>query len=103
MEVKANNGLAATVGYFFSDRVPLNDVNGEYANAYHLLHLKFGYEVSAGERWRLKIQVGAENLLDQKYSLGNDIKAAGGRYYNAAPLRSFYLSFTAGFLAKQKE
>jgi iron complex outermembrane receptor protein len=33
-----------------------------------------------------------ENLLDQKYSLGNDINGFGGRYYNAAAGRSYYAS-----------
>jgi iron complex outermembrane receptor protein len=31
----------------------------------------------------------AENILDEKYSLGNDINAFGGRYYNVAAGRNF--------------
>jgi iron complex outermembrane receptor protein len=34
--------------------------------------------------------VGADNLLNEKYSLGNDINAFGGRYFNAAATRNFY-------------
>jgi iron complex outermembrane receptor protein len=33
---------------------------------------------------------GIENAFDVTYSLGNDINAAGGRYYNAAPGRNYY-------------
>ena len=39
---------------------------------------------------RLNFYVGAENLLNERYSLGNDINALGGRYYNAAPARNFF-------------
>ncbi|MBL0337036.1 MAG: TonB-dependent receptor [Chitinophagaceae bacterium] len=38
----------------------------------------------------LNLYAGVENLLDETYSLGNDINAAAGRYYNAAAGRSFY-------------
>ena len=43
----------------------------------------------------LDVFAGVDNLLDLTYSLGNDINAFGGRYYNAAPKRNFYagLSF----------
>ena len=34
---------------------------------------------------------GADNLLNVTYSLGNDINAAGNRYYNAAAGRNYYL------------
>jgi iron complex outermembrane receptor protein len=34
--------------------------------------------------------VGANNLLNEIYSLGNDINAAGGRYFNAAPALNYY-------------
>jgi iron complex outermembrane receptor protein len=29
-------------------------------------------------------------LLDEKYSLGNDLNAFGGRYFNAAPERNYF-------------
>jgi iron complex outermembrane receptor protein len=41
--------------------------------------------------------LGVDNLLDQDYSLGNDLNAPGGRYYNAAPGRNYYLGFNVRF------
>jgi iron complex outermembrane receptor protein len=38
----------------------------------------------------LDFYTGADNLLNETYSLGNDINAAAGRYYNAAPQRNYY-------------
>jgi len=35
--------------------------------------------------------------LNQLYSLGNDINAAGKRYYNPAPKRNFYFGMAIKF------
>jgi iron complex outermembrane receptor protein len=45
---------------------------------------------------------GVDNLLDRKYSLGNDLNAAAGRYYNTATGRNFYLGIKAALLGKIK-
>ncbi len=34
---------------------------------------------------RMAVFAGADNLLNQSYSLGNDLNAVGNRYYNLAP------------------
>ena len=85
-----HSGLLATLTYYFSDKLPLNDANNEYAGAFHLVGAKLGYQRILSGRVRLKIFAGAENLLDQSYSLGNDINGFGGRYYNAAAGRNYY-------------
>jgi iron complex outermembrane receptor protein len=99
----AKKGFLANINYYFSDKLPLNDANTAFANSYHLLFAKMGMEKEVMKRWRLKMTAGAENLLNQTYSLGNDINAFGGRYYNAAPGRSFYLSLMVSFLAGRTE
>ncbi len=96
------NGLFTTVNYYFSDKIPLNDANSEYAAAYHLLNARLGYEWTNNNRCRIKMIVGAENLADQKYSLGNDLNAAGGRYYNAAARRNFYISLLINIITSEK-
>ena len=88
----ANNGLLGNIAYYFSDKIPLNDANTEYADAYHLLSAKIGYEKIMKSKVSIKILVGAENLLNQKYSLGYDVNGFGGRYYNAAAGRNYYAS-----------
>ena len=50
--------------------------------------------------YRLNIYAGVDNLLDETYSMGNDINAAGGRYYNAAPKRNFYIGIALQWLKK---
>lgn len=99
----AKNGLLANLNYYYSSRLPLNDANTDYANAYHLLGAKLGFEKLVKTQLRLRFVVGADNLLDQRYSLGNDINAFGGRYYNAAPKRNYYASLLLQCLTKKQE
>ena len=76
--------------------LPLNDVNDEWAAPYQLLQAEIGWHLNnKGKRWHLFIS--ADNLLNQSYSLGNDINAAGRRFYNPAP----GISFLAGIRFKR--
>jgi iron complex outermembrane receptor protein len=92
-EVVTKNGLSANLTYYFNSKIPLNDANTAYADAFHVVGTKIGYEKIIGGKRRLRVVAGADNLLDQHYSLGNDINAFGGRYYNAASGRNYYVSF----------
>jgi iron complex outermembrane receptor protein len=69
----------------YTDALPLNDANTVYADSYYLLGARAGYQHK-----RFEVYLGGENLLDERYSLGNDLNAAGGRFYNVAAGRSFY-------------
>lgn len=82
--------------YYYSDKIPLNDANSVYANAYHLMQLKIQWRKTIG-KFSLGVFAGADNLLNQKYSLGNDLNAVGGRYFNAAPPRNYYAGVKASF------
>lgn len=95
------NGFLGTLTYYFAGRVALNDANSEYAEEYHLAGLKLGYQKWIREKWRFKLMAGADNLLDQKYSLGNDINGFGGRYYNAAPRRNYYAALLVQWVSKK--
>lgn len=90
LDFSLNNGFFANATYYYSDKIPLNDANTAYADSYNLLGLKLGYEKLIHEKFRFKIFAGAENLLDERYSLGNDINGFGGRFYNAAPGRNYF-------------
>ncbi len=79
------------LNYYYGGELPLNDANTAFASHYHLLALRMGFEKGFSD-YRIRFTVGAENLLDETYSLGNDINGFGGRYYNAAPGRNFFAS-----------
>jgi iron complex outermembrane receptor protein len=82
-------GLYANVTYYYSDPIPLNDANTAFASSYNLADFRLGYRKVLTKRFSLDVYGMGDNLFDVKYSLGNDINAFGGRYYNAAPERNF--------------
>jgi iron complex outermembrane receptor protein len=92
LDIEFKNGFLGNITYYFNDRIPVTDANTEYADAFHLLGAKLGYQIFIKNQWRLKLVAGADNLLDERYSLGNDINGFGGRYYNAASGRNYYTS-----------
>ena len=82
---ETNTGLYGQLSYNFSDKIPLTDGNTVYSDPYHLMKGKFGFKQTLGEKFNLDIYAGADNLLDQQYSLGYDINAFGNRFYQPAP------------------
>lgn len=72
--------------------LPLTDANDAIAEPYQLVQVKLGYRLS-----RFEVYAGADNILDQRYSLGNDINAAGKRYYNPAPSFNIFAGFRVSF------
>jgi len=83
-------GLSLFLNYNYVERTPLSDDNLFYSAPYHLLALKVGWTCALKNRASLELFAGADNLTDITYSAGNDLNAAGGRFYNAAPRRNFY-------------
>lgn len=76
--------------WYMASRIYLNDANTATAHAYQLLGCRLGWRKTLHNGIRLNLYAGADNLLDEKYSMGNDINAAAGRYYNAAAPRNYY-------------
>jgi len=89
IDVITKMGLYANVTYYYSDPIPLNDANSAYASSYNLAAARLGFRRMLSKRFSLDVFGTADNIFDVKYSLGNDINAFGGRYYNAAPESNF--------------
>jgi iron complex outermembrane recepter protein len=101
IDMSFKKGLFGNLAYYYSDKIALNDANSEFGKKYHLLNLNLGYQGSLNKLYTYTISGGVENLLNQEYSLGNDINVAGGRYYNAAPLRSYFISLQFNWMANK--
>lgn len=82
------HGLYLTLAYNYTSTIPLNDANEVFANDYHLLQARIGCKLPIKKR-ELELYIAGDNLLNQQYSLGNDINAFGGRYFNPAPNINF--------------
>lgn len=78
------------LSYNYTDKIPLNDGNSAYASAYQLLGSKLNWEYTLKNKLNFQVFVGVENILNVSYSLGNDLNAVGGRYYNPSPGRTCY-------------
>ena len=70
-------------------RVQLNDANTEQAAGYWVFAARGGWRRVLG-RLTVDVYGGVDNAADRRYSLGNDLNAFGGRYFQPAPGRSWY-------------
>lgn len=91
MQVKFPANVYVFVQHNYTASLPLNDANTAFADHYNLVEAKAGWEHPFNPKLRIALYAGAGNLLNEKYSLGNDLNAVGSRYYNAAPARNYYL------------
>ncbi len=88
--LQLKHGFSSTISYLFTGKIPLNDANAVYAESYHLVAAKIGFQQKFKENILIVLSLGADNLLDETYSLGNDVNGFGGRYYNPAPCRNYF-------------
>lgn len=85
VDINTVAGIYTNISFTYADRIALNDANSAYAGSYNLLGARIGYKKIWRRKFRMDLFAGADNLFNTQYSLGNDINAAAGRYYNAAP------------------
>ena len=97
LDMNSKVGCYLNVTYNYTDKIALNDANSAYAPSYNLLGAKLGYRKGFSKKISAEIFAGADNIFDTKYSLGYDINAAAGRYYNAAPGRNYYAGVAFSF------
>ncbi len=84
VDLALKQGLYMNVNYYYAGRIALNDANTDYAPSYNLLGARLGWKKNLHPKVLMELFIAADNILDEKYSLGNDINAFGGRYYNPA-------------------
>ncbi len=84
------NHFYLNVNFNYTGTMPLNDANSVKASAYRLLQTKLGWKGTVWDK-SLEIYTLIDNILNEQYSLGNDINAFGGRFFNPAPTRNFLL------------
>ena len=102
LDVYSTTGLYANVTYQYTDPIALNDGNTEFASSYNLLGIRTGYKTRVGKTYSIELFAGADNLFNVQYSLGNDINAFGGRYYNVAAGRNYFAGVSLQMIKKKK-
>ncbi len=96
-DLKSKVGFYLNSTFNYADAIPLNDANTDFAASYFLFGSRLGW-ASNLKKMPIDVWLGIDNATDQTYSLGNDLNATGGRYYNAAARRNWYVGFTFRFL-----
>lgn len=81
--IKYRDKFSISLNYLFKDEIPLNDDLTIYSDLFHLLNTRLNYCVGVGN-FDFTIFGAINNLLNEKYSLGNDLNAFGGRYFQPA-------------------
>lgn len=85
-------GIQIDISHFYTSSIPLNDANTVKAEPSMVGNISASYPFTVlGSDAVMKL--GIQNLYNTKYSLGYDINAFGGRFYNPAASRSYVLSF----------
>ncbi|ASU36449.1 TonB-dependent receptor [Mucilaginibacter xinganensis] len=97
LQIKFPQRLYLFAEHNYTGRIPLTDANTVFASHYNLLQARAGWQFIVNTKTKFDLYAGAGNLLNEKYSLGNDLNAVGNRYYNPAPLRNYFIGFNAGF------
>ncbi|HEX8061214.1 MAG TPA: TonB-dependent receptor [Cyclobacteriaceae bacterium] len=74
----------------YTDHIPVNDANSAFAHDYKIVSARAGKRFTVWYYLGVDVFAGVDNAFNEKYSLGNDLNAAFGRYYNVAAGRNFY-------------
>lgn len=90
IDVRVEKNFYLFAQHNYTSKIPLNDANSLFAGKYNLVHFKAGWRKYTPGKPALDFFAGVDNVLDENYSLGNDLNAFGGRYFNAAPRRNFF-------------
>jgi iron complex outermembrane receptor protein len=75
-------------------RVPVNDPNLEFADAYTSLNAVAGF-VQLGARWRITEFIRIDNLTDRSYAGSVIVNETNGRFYEPSPRRSYFAGVQA--------
>ncbi|OKL41234.1 TonB-dependent receptor [Pontibacter flavimaris] len=90
IDLNTRIGLYLNLTANYSDEIPLNDENTVYADSYLVAGARLGVKRQLGQHFGLELFSGVDNVTDKKYSLGNDLNAFGGRFFQPAPGRNYY-------------
>ena len=96
LDFKTKSGLALSCNVNFTGKISLNDAATVFADPYQLVQIKLSQQLQMGNR-SIQLYTGVDNLMNQVYSLGNDINASGNRYFNTASGRNIYAGFRISF------
>lgn len=88
LNINFQKNISLFVQHQYNGKTSLNDAETVFAKSYQLLDAKLSWQTQL-KNSRITFNIGANNILNTDYSLGNDLNAFGARYFNPAAKRSF--------------
>jgi iron complex outermembrane receptor protein len=85
----------------YSGDLYTNNANSVEVSSYTVANLRFGFDMGRGN-WLFRTYAGVNNLFDEDYNNNIRINAFGGRFFEPAPGRHFYVGVTANHKASTK-
>lgn len=82
-------GMYLNLTYNYTDKIPVNDANSFYANAYNLIFVRLGCKINIQKNIAADLFFAYNRSFNNPYSLGNDLNAAGNRFYNPSAPQDF--------------
>ncbi|WP_301922863.1 TonB-dependent receptor domain-containing protein [Ferruginibacter sp.] len=89
-DIVTGTGLYANITYRYTDILPLNDANTFFASQYNLLLGRVGYKKKFCKVLEGEIYIAFDRSFNTPYSLGNDLNAAGSKYFNPSAPENYY-------------
>ncbi len=83
-------GFYTRLTHNYTSEIPLNDANTVYSPSYHLVQARVGWRHSFPDLFNIELFGGVDNLLNESYSLGNDLNAFGGRFFQPSAPRNYF-------------
>ena len=87
LDVNTKNGFGVAISYLTVGKIPMNDANSKYSDAYSLLDIKTTYSFTILKVLKTELNAGINNALNEKYAASILPNAVG---FGAAPPRYYY-------------
>ncbi|MFD2720519.1 TonB-dependent receptor family protein [Hymenobacter monticola] len=97
LELSERHGFYLSPNLSHQARVVLNDANTDTAPGYWVFGARGGWRRTLAGHIETDVYAGLDNATDRRYSLGNDLNAFGGRYFQPAPGRAWYAGAQLGW------
>ncbi len=88
-DVLTRPGFYANITYSYTDMIPLNDANVFFGTQYNLLFSRLGFKKDFTKLLQAEIYVAYDKSFNTPYGLGNDLNAAGNRFFNPSAPENF--------------
>lgn len=92
----SEKGLSGLLEVVYSGNLYANNANSVEVPSYTVTNLRFNVDFRAG-KWLIGTFAGINNLFNEDYNNNIRINAFGGRFFEPAPGRHFYIGVTANY------